>query len=158
MINFIEANRSFERDAHYAALHSHPSSLALGLTGVSMDFSKIAPYLHEPLVLIGFIVFLGFSLSRYLVKKKVISELPPKLGFVILKQILAYGFIIGLLSIALGFGLKYRELSAVEQDNAFQMLKTELRHNLVTVSELAKNMENIVGKQKIVSEVLRTKE
>jgi len=121
-----------------------------------MDFTKIAPYLQEPLILIGFVIFLGFSFSRYLVKHKVVPELPPKLGFIILKQLLLYGFVIGLLVIGLGFGLKYKELSDYEQASAFKMLKSELKHNLVTTSELSKNMSNILDKQKIVSEVLRT--
>ncbi len=121
-----------------------------------MNFAKIAPYLQNPLVLIGFVVFLAFSFSRYLVKHRVIPELPPKLGFVILKQILAYGFLIGIMIIGLGFGLKYKELSVTEQSTAFRLLKSELKHNLITASELGKNMDNIIEKQKIVSKVLRT--
>lgn len=121
-----------------------------------MNFAKIAPYLEDPLVLIGFVLFLGFSFCRYLVKHKVIPELPPKFGFIILKQILLYGFLIGLLVIGLGFGLKYEKLSETEQQNAFIMLKNELRHNLTTTSELTKNMANILEKQEIVAQVLRT--
>lgn len=122
-----------------------------------MDFAKVAPYLEDPLVLIGFVLFLGFSFCRYLVKHKIIPELPPRFGFIILKQILLYGFLIGLLVIGLGFGLKYKELSSAEQDNAFRMLKSELKHNLTTVSELSKNMGNILDKQEVVAQVLRTK-
>ncbi len=121
-----------------------------------MDFTKIAPYLQDPLVLIGFVIFLGFSFSRYLIKHKVIPELPPKLGFIILKQLLLYGFLIGLLIIGLGFDLKYKELSDSEQINAFRLLKSELKHNLITTRELSKNMSNILDKQMIVSKVLRT--
>ncbi len=124
--------------------------------GKKMDFSTIAPYLKDPLVLIGFVVFLGFTFSRYLVQHKVIPELPPQQGFIILKQLLLYGFVIGLLVIGLGFGLKYKELNHAEQNTAFQMLKGELKHNLITTSELSKNMLNILDKQKIVSEILRT--
>ena len=120
-----------------------------------MDFAKVAPYLQDPLILIGFIVFLGFSFSRYLIKQKIIPELPPKLGFSILKIILLYGFIIGILIVSLGFGLKYKELSKSEQMNAFKLLRNELKHNLYVASELTKNMENILSKQKTIAEVLR---
>ena len=34
-----------------------------------IDFEKIAPYLQDPLVLIGFVVFLFLSFARYLVKQ-----------------------------------------------------------------------------------------
>jgi len=77
---------------------------------VSIDFSKIAPYLKDPLVLIGFFLFLAFSFCRYLIKRGVVPALPPTLGFRILRTILLYGFILGLLLIGLGFALKYKEL------------------------------------------------
>ena len=120
-----------------------------------MNFEKIAPYLNDPLVLIGFVLFLVFSFCRYLVKYRVIPELPSKLGFVILKQILLYGFLIGLLVIGLGFGLKYKELSRIEQKNALRMLNTELKQNLSTVNDLRKNTIHIIQKQQVVAQILR---
>jgi hypothetical protein len=77
---------------------------------MEIDFAKIAPYLKDPLVLVGFFVFVSFLFSRFLVKQRVIPPLPPSLGFRALKLILLYGFIIGLLLVCLGFGLKYVEL------------------------------------------------
>ncbi|MCY3872358.1 MAG: hypothetical protein OXG87_22670 [Gemmatimonadetes bacterium] len=120
-----------------------------------MDFTKIVPYLEDPLVLIGFVIFLGFLFSRYLIKRGVIPDLPPHLGYRILKQLLLYGFVIGLLVIVLGFGLRYRELSKSEQFNAFKMLKSELSHNLRTANELKKNISHILEKQIIIAGVLR---
>jgi hypothetical protein len=78
------------------------------------DFSSVAPYLHDPLVLIGFFLFLGFLFTRYLVQRGVIPALPPSLGFRILKTILLYGFVIGLTLIILGFVFKYKELQAAQ--------------------------------------------
>lgn len=77
---------------------------------MEVDFAKIAPYLKDPLVLIGFFVFVSFLFARFLVKQRVIPPLPPTLGFRALKIVLLYGFIIGLLLVCLGFGLKYMEL------------------------------------------------
>jgi hypothetical protein len=82
---------------------------------VSIDFAKIAPYLKDPLVLIGFFLFLAFLFCRYLIKHGIIPTLPPKLGFRILRTILLYGFILGLLLIGLGFALKYRELQETKR-------------------------------------------
>jgi hypothetical protein len=77
-----------------------------------MQFEKIAPYLKDPLVLIGFFLFLGFLFCRYVIKQGIIPTLPATLGFRILRTILLYGFIIGLLLSALGFVLKYQQIQA----------------------------------------------
>lgn len=76
------------------------------------------PYLHDPLVLIGFFLFLAFLFTRYLLKSKIIPPLPHGLGYRILRTILLYGFVIGILLIVLGFGLKYQELRAAERQQA----------------------------------------
>jgi len=80
-----------------------------------MDFSKMAPYLKDPLILIGFFLFLSFSFARFIIKRGIVPQLPRTLGYKILKSILLYGFIIGLLIVLLGFALKYKELSKEEQ-------------------------------------------
>lgn len=79
------------------------------------DFAKIAPYLHDPLVLIGFFLFLAFLFARYLLKQRIIPPLPRTLGFRVLQTILLYGFIIGLLLITLGFLLRFQELRSAER-------------------------------------------
>jgi hypothetical protein len=80
-----------------------------------MDFQKIAPYLHDPLILIGFFLFLAFLFARGLLHRGIIPPLPPGLGFRILKIVLLYGFVIGLVLLLLGFGLRYRELLGQER-------------------------------------------
>jgi hypothetical protein len=51
-------------------------------------FPAVAPYLKDPLVLIGFFLFLAFLFTRYLLRQKIIPALPPGPGFRILKTIL----------------------------------------------------------------------
>lgn len=77
-------------------------------------FVQYAPYLQDPLVLIGFFLFLAFSFARALLKQGIIPTLPPGRGFQILRTILLYGFIIGLVLVLLGFGLKYQALRQEE--------------------------------------------
>jgi hypothetical protein len=122
---------------------------------VPIDFVKIAPYLKDPLVLIGFFLFISFLFARLLVKQRVIPPLPPTLGFRILKTILLYGFIIGLLLICLGFALKYRQLqdqarqaeaelhSREKQAQIDRDIQERLRKE--KQEELRKQQENLVG-------------
>jgi len=81
-------------------------------------FPAVAPYLKDPLVLIGFFLFLAFLFTRHLLSSKIIPPLPPGRGFRILRTILLYGFIIGLLLIVLGFAFKYRELLGQERQES----------------------------------------
>jgi hypothetical protein len=89
-------------------------SLFVQAVGVT-QFAKVAPYLQDPLVLIGFFLFLAFLFTRTLLKRGIIPTLPPTAGFKILKTLLLYGFLIGLVLIFLGFGFKYMELRAKER-------------------------------------------
>jgi hypothetical protein len=90
------------------------------------EFSKVAPYLQDPLVLVGFFLFLAFLFARALLKRGIIPTLPPTAGFKILKSLLLYGFLIGLLLIVLGFGLKYAELR-VKEKQAEEELRSKER-------------------------------
>jgi hypothetical protein len=83
---------------------------------MSEEFLRLAPYLKDPFVLIGFFLLIAFSFSRILVKR-VIPPLPKTLGFRILRLILLYGFIIGLVIIIFGFLLKRQEL--IGQQDAY---------------------------------------
>jgi hypothetical protein len=123
---------------------------------VTIDFAKIAPYLQDPLVLIGFFLFLGFLFVRGVLKAGIIPQLSQTLGYRVLQRILLYGFIIALALMAVGVFLKYRELSAQEQAAAVRMLDQELTGNLAVLSELKKNTETILGATSAVSSVMRT--
>ncbi len=121
---------------------------------MSPDFTKIAPYLKDPLVLIGFFLFISFLFSRYLIKQKVIPPLPPSLGFRVLKSLLLYGFIIGLALLCLGFGLKYKELRDKAEQQRLELksreeqqrIERELREQekLKKAETERKNQENVV--------------
>lgn len=110
-----------------------------------MNFDKIAPYLKDPLVLIGFFVFLGFLFARYLLKRGIIPPLTRNLGYRVLQQILLYGFIFGVLIIILGFWSKSRELSVADQKRSISLLRTELDGNIKVADELLKNSITLLG-------------
>ena len=71
------------------------------------DFSVVAPYLTNPLVLVGFILFIIFGVHRALLKAKIIPPLTPHTGGKVVQSLLRYGFIIALLVIVLGFALAF---------------------------------------------------
>ena len=66
-------------------------------------FAKVASYLGEPLVLVGFVLVLFFGIHRLLIEKGIIR--PPSNPTPIVKMLLTYGFVVALVVIILGFGL-----------------------------------------------------
>jgi len=82
---------------------------------IGFSFEKIAPFLSDPLILIGFFVFLAFLIARLIIRSGLIPVLGSGEGFTILRIILRYGFILGLVIIVLGFLIKYRELSGKDK-------------------------------------------
>ena len=122
---------------------------------MTINFAPIAPYLQDPLVLIGFCLFLAFLFARSIINAGIIPQLTAAFGYKVLQRILLYGFIIALALIGLGFGLKYHELSAKEQANAVHLLDQELTGNLEVVGQLQRNTETILGLSLTVSEVMR---
>jgi hypothetical protein len=82
---------------------------------MNIEFHKLAPYLSDPLILIGFFLLLAFTFSRYLIKKGVIGPMPKAQGYRILRLILLYGFIIALLIIIFGFALRHEALVRQQQ-------------------------------------------
>ncbi len=120
-----------------------------------MDFATIAPYLKDPLVLIGFVLFLAFLFARRLLSSGIIPPVGAGRGAQILRLLLHYGFVIGLLVIVLGFGLKYREMSEYEQRAVLGLLRSELTHNAYVTAELGRNTETFVGAANALASVLR---
>jgi len=120
-----------------------------------MEFSKIAPYLQDTLVLIGFALLLFFSLCRAILKTGVIPQLSNISGYRILRQLLLYGFVLAIAIIILGFGLKYREMSHKDQTAAAQLVLSELRANRAVVGELAANTATILDSASSVAMMLR---
>lgn len=105
----------------------------------SLSFEKIAPYLSDPLVLIGFALLLFFGLGRTIVRSRLLTPVSGVKSYRVLQTLLLYGFALGVLVIALGFGLKYRDLSEAEQHNAIELLKGEFNANASAGESLRKN-------------------
>lgn len=120
-----------------------------------LDFGKVAPYFQDPLVLVGFFLFLFFGFARYVIKQRIIPQLSERSGYRVLRQILLYGFVLGLIILVLGFGLKYRELSAQEQGNAVSMLRNELQANMNAADQLGRNVATILGMMEKMARLLR---
>lgn len=121
-----------------------------------MEFEKIAPFLKDPLVLIGFFLFVSFLFLRSLVTRGIIPTLKQNQGYGILRLILLYGFIIGLVLLGLGFGLKYKEISEDEQRKLVMLLQNELETNIKVIGELKRNTETFLSEQLETSKALRT--
>lgn len=79
-------------------------------------FKDIAPYLTQPLVLVGFVLLIVFGVHRALLKAHVISPLPPRASGTVVQSFLKYGFVIALVAIVLGFALAfYQTPPAIDQ-------------------------------------------
>src|SRR6516165_1823088 len=71
------------------------------------EFKEIAPYLTNPLTLVGYVLLLVFGMHRALLKARIIPTLSARTGGLVVKTILRYGFVIALAVIVLGFGLAF---------------------------------------------------
>ncbi|MGH8499812.1 MAG: hypothetical protein ACRERV_13560, partial [Methylococcales bacterium] len=88
-------------------------------------FEKIAPFLTQPLVLIGFVLMLFFSIHKQLLEANIIPKLTKQQGGRMVELILRYGFFIGVLIVLLGFAWKFYETYAdTEVERGAQALAT----------------------------------
>jgi hypothetical protein len=78
--------------------------VAAGPTSIA-EFSKVAPYLTNPLVLIGFVLLLFFGIHRALIESGILQPVSKAASGKIVRLLLNYGFIVALLIILLGSGL-----------------------------------------------------
>ena len=69
-------------------------------------FAKIAPYLANPLVLAGLVLFLFFTIHRLLIKSGIIPPVSKTQAPKIVKLFLSYGFAVAVLIIIGGLGLQ----------------------------------------------------
>jgi hypothetical protein len=79
-------------------------AVAAGPTSIG-EFSKVAPYLTNPLVLIGFVLLLFFGIHWELIKSGILPPVSKVASTKIVRLLLNYGFIVALLLILSGFGL-----------------------------------------------------
>ena len=117
--------------------------------------SAALPYLQQPLVLVGFVLLLFFGLAKVVARSRVLTPITGAKSYRVLQSLLAYGFVLAVAVIALGFGLKYRELSQAEQQNAVGLLSRELEGNLATVESLRKNTITLMSMVGDVAKSLR---
>ncbi len=100
------------------------------------NFEKAAPFLSNPLVLIGFCVLLFFSLLKLLIKARIFPQVAQTTAGRLITDSLRYGFWLATLVIVLGFSLEalktYRSQALSEPDdsleakNAVRELKTQI--------------------------------
>jgi hypothetical protein len=69
-------------------------------------FADVAPYLTHPLTLAGFVLLLVFGVHRALIKSGILPRIDRTAAPGIVKMLLSYGFVIGILIIVAGFGLQ----------------------------------------------------
>jgi len=105
----------------------------------NLGFEKFAPYLKDPLVLVGFVLLLFFGIARFLIKSRLLTPVSGIKSYRLLQTILLCGFVLSIMVIGLGFGLKYRELSETEQRNAVGLMHREMDANLASVEALRRN-------------------
>jgi len=68
-------------------------------------FAKVAPYLTNPLVLIGFGLFLSSGICKVLVRSGILPPVSRSASSAIVRLLLRYGFILALSLIISGVGL-----------------------------------------------------
>lgn len=122
---------------------------------MTSGFASVAPYLTDPLTLVGFVALLFFSFFHALVRHGVIPQLTADQGVLILKRVLLAGTILAFLITALGFGLKYREMSKAEQQRVRELLQEEVRTNSKTLDELVKNSATNLEHFLTIAQLLR---
>jgi hypothetical protein len=121
-----------------------------------VSFDKIAPYLQDPLVLAGFALFLFFGALRALLSSGLIPQQTQIGGYRILQRLFLFGFLLSVLIILLGFGLKYRELSRMEQRRAAELILEELKSDRTIAGSLAANAATSLDTSSELALVLRS--
>lgn len=69
-------------------------------------FGKVAAYLTHPLVLVGFVMMLVFGIHKQLLKSGVLQPLSKKESGAVVKLMLKYGFVLGLIIMLIGLALQ----------------------------------------------------
>jgi hypothetical protein len=87
---------------------------------------EVAPYLTQPLALVGFTLLTFFGAQRALLKVARIPRLTPRAGATVVGRVMRYGFVIALLVILLGFALaRYQAGREHDPTQATSILKQE---------------------------------
>ena len=99
-------------------------------------FAEIAPHLTNPLVLIGFVLMLGFGIHRTLIKSGILQPVSSRQSGVLVKILLRYGFIIALVLVVAGFGFAAWQayLSAGQKVDVNAIVKTLTQKHAVDLA------------------------
>jgi len=100
-----------------------------------MDFTRVAPYLTDPYVLAGFLIFLAAGFCRLLIVNGVIPRLTEGAGSQVVKLILILGFILSFLLVVVGAIYKFKELEYSRESTS--KLKSEEALASAPVPDLA---------------------
>lgn len=117
---------------------------------------KIVPYLEHPLVLVGFVLLLFFTVARTVIRSRVLTPITGAKSYRVLQTILLYGFVLSVAVVLLGFGLNYRDLSKAEQQNAIDLIRREFDGNLASIEALRKNTVSLLTLVTSTATALRT--
>ena len=102
------------------------------------NFSKLAQFLKHPLVLMGFVIMLIFSVHDKIIEKGIIPTLSQDQGNIVVQLILAYGFWLGMLVVVLGFAWQFYKIYAQKKiETSTQAAEISLNINQ-TVTTLIK--------------------
>ena len=79
------------------------------------EFSKISEFLKHPLVFMGFVLMLVFSIHKLILKASILEKLTSKDSGVVVRLLLRYGFLLGVLIVFLGFCLQFYQAYASDK-------------------------------------------
>lgn len=112
-------------------------------------FESVAPYLKDPLILIGFVLFIGFLLARQVLRSGLVPTLTQSMGARVVRLLLQYGFLLALSVIVLGFGIRYYEIHENKQRiiekqlAASDLIGAELCANRGTMIEIGESVDSL---------------
>ncbi|MCI5180488.1 MAG: tetratricopeptide repeat protein [Candidatus Electrothrix sp. AW3_4] len=76
-------------------------------------FEKIAPYLGNPLILVGFVLMLAYGIHWQLMKSGLLRQVSQKDSSLIIRLFLRYGFWLALVLLLAGVGLQFSDRALV---------------------------------------------
>ncbi|MCI5116049.1 MAG: tetratricopeptide repeat protein [Candidatus Electrothrix sp. AW1] len=99
-------------------------------------FEKIAPYLGNPLILVGFVLMLAYGIHWQLMKSGLLRQVSQKDSGLIIRLFLRYGFWLALVLLLAGVGLQFSDRALVAWNSYMDKEKVIA----VNAGELAREM------------------
>ena len=115
-------------------------------------FAAVAPYLQNPLTLIGFVLFLVFGLFDRIIAAGILPPLTTEGGLQVVQLLLSYGFVLALVPTILGMGLQYYKIHRdLVVNTQVEARLTELQ---AILPGLAKSIAEIAGAARLSGDKL----